>query len=521
MHVESIWICFAVVGGITARFFKLPTLVGYLAAGFAINYFSSQLNLDQQHFYILDHISHLGVLLLLFTIGLKIKVNSLLQSSIIGTSLLHFIIISLIYYLVLTFSNLNITNPEILLIGIALSFSSTVLSAKVLDSNKEIKSFHGRTAIGILIIQDVVALVVIALATSTTPSIYSPLLIGIFLLKPLLFKLFDSVGRDDLFLLTSIALSLVIGGQFFELAGISSELGALMMGFMLSSHKRSSEISASLLSIKEFFLIGFFLKIGLSGLPTYQDWSFAALMTLLLPLKTALFFFLLILFKLRARSAFITSMTLTAYSEFGLIVASKVIPEYLTPLALTVAISFLLSSPINRGIHSLYQKICKWLIPFERDAIHPDELSLDLKNSQILIMGFGRVGKSAYDHLATDFRIIAMDSDPEKILENNQEYNLFYADAEDHHFWSKLSLNGIESVILAMNDQMAKINSIYQLRQRGFNGTIISNCSDEEDAEKMLAVGATEVHLQLKESGISMAEFVKNSEREHQAEEKQ
>lgn len=517
MHAESIWICFAVLGGVVSKFLKLPTLIGYLAAGFIISAFTSELNLNHSHLYVLDHISHLGILLLLFTIGLKLKLNTIIQSAVVGTAITHFFVITCLFFVFIKTIGLITISSEMVLIGIALSFSSTVLSAKVLESNKEIKSFHGRTALGILILQDIIALIVIALFTDNKPSIFAPALLGLFLLKPLLFRLFDSVGKEDLFILLSVAMSLVVGGQTFELMGISSELGALIMGYMFSSHRRASEISQTLMSIKEFFLIGFFLKIGLSGLPNLNDWIFALSMTLLLPIKAALFFFLLICFKFRARSAFITSMNLMAYSEFGLIVASNIVPDYLTSLALTVSISFIISSPINRNIHYLYEKICYLLIPLERNSVHPDELPLDMRNSQVLIMGFGRVGKAAYDHLSHEFRVIAMDSDPEKINENNLDYNLFYADAEDHHFWRKLCLSEVKSVILAMNDQQAKINSIIQLRKRNFTGAIISNCSEEYDMAKMIDAGATKVHLQLKESGISMAEFIKNFEHEHPA----
>ncbi len=108
------------------------------------------------------------------------------------------------------------------------------------------------------------------------------------------------------------------------------------------------ELSQSLWSIKEVFLVGFFLQIGMGGLPELDALLFALLLAVLLPLKAVLFFFLLLLFKLRARSAFLSGLSLTNYSEFGLIVANIVLPQWLIPLAIAVSLSFLISAPLYR-----------------------------------------------------------------------------------------------------------------------------------------------------------------------------
>ncbi len=127
--------------------------------------------------------------------------------------------------------------------------------------------------------------------------------------------------------LLGLLLALVVGGYGFETLGLSSELGALAFGAMLAKHPRAGELSSALWSIKEVFLIGFFLQIGIGGLPDAQALTFAVAMTLLLPLKGALFFFLFLAFRLRARSAFLSGVSLTNYSEFGLIVASVTMPQ--------------------------------------------------------------------------------------------------------------------------------------------------------------------------------------------------
>ena len=110
------------------------------------------------------------------------------------------------------------------------------------------------------------------------------------LCKPILYKLLDLSGHEELMVLLGLLLALVVGGAGFETLGLSSELGALAFGAMLAGHKRAGELSQSLWSLKEIFLVGFFLQIGLGGLPDQHALIFALVMTLLLPLKSALFF---------------------------------------------------------------------------------------------------------------------------------------------------------------------------------------------------------------------------------------
>ena len=95
----------------------------------------------------------------------------------------------------------------------------------------------------------------------------------------------------------------------------------------------------------------------IGGLPNGDAIIFALVVTLLLPIKGILFFFLLLVFKLRARSAFLTGLSLTNFSEFGLIVASLILPEWLVPLALAVSLSFLISAPLYKSAQPLYENV--------------------------------------------------------------------------------------------------------------------------------------------------------------------
>lgn len=287
---EALWISFAFVLGLTVKAIGLPPLVGYLAAGFVLSGLSAATDIAIEATDVLEHIAHLGVLLLLFTVGLKLKLRSIISPEVIGGSLLHFGITCAVFtpglYLLM-----ELTWQTAFLLAIALSFSSTVLAAKVLETKRELRAFHGRVAIGILIMQDLVALVVMSLAAGQTPSQWALIIFGLPLLRPLLFKLLDASGHDELLVLLGLLLALVLGGLGFEAVGLSSELGALVLGAMLANHPRAQELTKSLWSVKEMFLVGFFLQIGIGGLPDGEALLFAAVALLVVPLKGVLFFF--------------------------------------------------------------------------------------------------------------------------------------------------------------------------------------------------------------------------------------
>ena len=505
--LEAVWIAFAFTLGLLMRALGLPNLIGYLAAGFAISLAAPYLAMPEQNGEILDHIAHLGVLLLLFTVGLKLHLRNLVQPEVIGGGLLHFSIsCGLLAPALYLFMDVSAYTAGML--GVALAFSSTVLAAKVLESKRELKAFHGRVAIGILIIQDLIALLVMALANGDTPSLWALLIFGLPFIRPLIYRILDHSGHDELLVLLGLLLALVVGGQGFEAVGLSSELGALAFGALLANHPRAKELSESLWSLKEVFLVGFFLQIGMEGLPDAQMLIFALVMTLLLPLKGLIYFVLLLAFKLRARSAFLTGLSLTNYSEFGLIVASVALPEWLVPLAIILALSFVISAPLNNIAHPLYERLTQRLEKFERKTWHPDERPLSLGDADILVMGMGRIGIAAYEHLKEEgYALLALDSDPTRVERQRAlGRNILYADAGDPAFWQGLDMAQVKAVVLSMTDSDAKVTSARKLRACGFTGYIVAHSHFEDEAKKIDRAGADRTYLTMNEAGTSLAE---------------
>lgn len=515
MMIEAGWITMALCLGLLSYSAGLPPLVGHLLAGFLASFLAQTYGIQETGHHVLGHLSHFGVLLLLFAIGLKLDFKSLLRSHVLGAGLIHFVISALTLFAGLKLF-LSLETQEALILGAALSFSSTVLSAKVLDSKRELRAYHGRLAIGVLILQDLIALaVMIFLAPGPSKlNFWTFSLVLLPLLRPLLYKIMDVCREDELLLMFGAFLAIALGGFGFEVLGLSSELGALVFGVLIGPHKKSAHLGKLLWGVKEILLVGFFLEIGLKGTPDFEDLKFAGVLLLVLPLKGVLFFILFTSFRLRARTSFLSALSLTAYSEFALIVSSVVLESWLTPLALCVGLSFVISAPFNKKCHFIYEKLYSKLLLFERDTRHPDEQPIELGDAEVLIMGMGRTGSAAYHRLKETFKVRVMDSDPSKVeAYKDKGFPIFYGDAEDYQLWEKLDLTCIKAVLLCLPDQEAKMEALRKLRARRFKGVVAGHSLNQEEALELKDCGADEVYLTLSEAGHSLADFLLEHER--------
>ncbi|WP_340105170.1 cation:proton antiporter family protein [Rhodohalobacter sp. 8-1] len=504
--MDIIWIGAAFALGFAVSRIHLPPLVGYLAAGLILSAFNYQPG------EMLKEISHLGVIFLLFTVGLHIRLKNILRFDIVGVGLTHMAISAAIFTPICLAFGYGL--EAAIIIAITLSFSSTVLTAKNLERRNELGAFYGRTAIGVLVIQDLVALGLIAYTGGGAPSLWGIAILGVPLLRPLLIKLLGQVGEDELWML--LGLGLALGGAYlFEYFNLSGELGALLAGMLLASDERADKIGKKMWGIKEAFLVGFFLEVGLTGFPTISGYLFVGIFLLLLPLKSIMFYFLFIAFRLRARTAYLATVSLTAYSEFTLIagvvaVSGGYIPaEVIVILGLLTAISYAVNAPISMNEETLWKKWQTWLLRWERDVKHPEHHTVSLGSAEYLIIGMGNAGRAAYDKLKEQHKpVVGMDIDPERIERNiNEGRRVVYGDIQDTDLWLNLDLKKIKSVMVAMGNQEVKANATRTLRTLGFKGLIYVLTMREEEAEIMQEAGASAVSIPIKEAGERLAEL--------------
>lgn len=512
--MDFIWILIAFVCGFAAKQLSLPPLVGYLLAGFGMHWFGVE-PLDN-----LQALADLGITLMLFTIGLKINLKSLFKPTVWAGASLHMLSWVIVgAFLLKGFALIGIEYltdldwPALALIAFALSFSSTVCVVKLLEEKNEMKNRHGKLAVGILIMQDIVAVVFLVVATGQIPSIYALGLVALIPAKWVLDRIVNQAGHGELLPLVGIALALG-GYELFYLVNLKGDLGALVFGLLLSQHKKGAELAKSLYTFKDLFLIGFFLSIGFTALPTLDMVLPLAAISFILIIKGVMLFHILAALRAPGRSMFLGSMILTNYSEFGLIVAALCVnnqwiaKEWLVIIALGVSISFIFTSIFYNYAHTAYAYMRAWVKYFEREQPVP-EYQEQLKHAEVLIIGMGRVGRSSYDilHARLGDKVWGVESDATKALKHRElGRHVIIGDAEDADFWETRELQHIKLVMLAMPSVSDIRDITTQLKLSHYQGHIAAIARYEDERQSLIEFGVDNVFNYYVEAGTGFAE---------------
>ncbi len=494
--IDPLIILAALLCGLLARAVGLPALIGYLAAGFVLH------ELNVQGTELLASLSEIGITLLLFSIGLKLQPRELLRTNVWGTTLVHMAVMQLIFLGALyaaasLMPGLELEIGTAMIIAFALTFSSTVFVIQIMQERGEISSRHATLAIGVLIIQDLAAVLFLAASAGKVPAIEALFLLALIPLRKPILKMLSYAGHGDLFTLFGFTLALV-GAQLFEMVDIKGDLGALIIGALLAGHQKAKELSRHLLYFKDLFLVCFFLQIGLLGWPDAELIYLSIVIGALAVIKPLLYFPLMTVFHTPARTALLASGALTNFSEFGLIVIAVaassgwVDPQWSSALSLIIAISFLIASPVNSAGHRIYRRYSHRLQGFESGVVRAQ--LPDTSGAQVFILGMGRIGTGAYEEIAPFFgrAVVGVDDNDRKLAEHHATHRrVVGADASNPDFWSRVKLNEVKLVMLALTNQRENLLVAKLLRELGYRG------------EMAAVVRFSEEEMQLEKQGIS------------------
>ena len=512
------WIFAAFTLGLLSRSVGLPPLVGFLATGFLLNAYGFAGG------EMLAKLSDLGVTLLLFTVGLKLNLRTFAMPQVWAVAGLHmsgvvvifgFAIYALTLFGVPFLSNLTL--PHALLIAFALSFSSTVFVVKALEEKGETASLHGRIAVGILIMQDIVAVAFIAISIGKWPSVWALSIVLLFPLRPILHRLLQRVGHGELLVLYGFLLALG-GAELFELVGLKGDLGALVLGVLIANHSKADEMAGIMLGFKDLFLLGFFLSIGLSGQPGIETVVVGVLLAPFVFLKSALFFGLLAGFRLRARTSLRTSLNLTNFSEFGLIVAAVGVAngwlgsEWLIVIAIALSLSFAISAGLNAFSRQLYRRHRAIWKRMQRADLLPDDRPLDIRGAKVAVIGMGRIGTGAYDHMR-ELRgeaVVGVDIDPVTARDQqSMDRSVLLGDPSEADFWDRVQeTDSLELVMLALPKLIANLAVLEQLKAASFAGRVAVTAKFPDEVEVLKQAGANTVFNIYTEAGAGFAAHV-------------
>ncbi len=499
MTIDSVWLGIAFLCGFTMRRIGLPPMLGFLLAGFVLH------GINMEHGQLLDGLADTGVMLLLFTIGLKLKIKTLTDKVIWAGGLLSSILSTLLFgsflYLAMFsglpfFKELNI--QQIGIIALALSFSSTVFVIKLLEDRGNLNTSEGKVAIGILIIQDIIAVVFLTISKEGWPSIYAFLLLLTPLLRPVLLWILRKSGHGEMLLLFGFFIA-VLGGEIFELVGLKSDLGALVFGMIIANDKKTNELANNLLHFKDFFLIAFFLNIGFIGLPNIHTLWISIVLGLLLVLKPLIYHFSFTRFKFPVRASYFAAISLTNYSEFGLIIGligtkmGWINSQWLVVIALSISISFVISSLLNKHSIRIFEKYLSLICSFGETKPYSCDFQSEVCEAKAFVFGMGQIGTVIYDKLNDTYpdKVIGLDSDEDAVKNHiSKNRKVVLNDAADTEFWDNVCKDQVNIVVLAMPNYKANSFTLKLITTTHSKIKIFATAIYDDEVSKLKNEGA-------------------------------
>ena len=304
-------------------------------------------------------------------------------------------------------------------------------------------------------------------------------------------------------------------------SGIKGGVGALLLGVLIARHPKASELSKIMLSFKDLFLVGFFLSVGMAGELTLTAIAIAVLLLPLVFIKSALFFGLMTRFRLRARTSLLATLSLSNYSEFGLIVAAIGVangwldPQWLVVISVALSLSFVMASPLIRHDESMYRRHRDFWLRFQTQERLPEDIPVDTKDATIAIFGMGRVGTGAYERMQSIYgdTVVGIDFDAEQVKRHLEAgRNVLRATPSDADFWEQLrGRHNFELVMLALPNLDASLSALEQLRAIRFSGRIAATARYPDENDALTAAGATAVFNIYAEAGTGFADHIESS----------
>lgn len=498
------------------RLIKQPLIVGYILSGIVVGPYVLNILTSTEY---IDLFSKLGIAMLLFIVGLSLKLDIIREvgkASLI-TGLGQIIFTTIIGYLLMIILGFNqITS---LYGAIALTFSSTIIILKLLSDKGDMNKLYGKISIGFLLVQDIVAtmiiLVVSILGTSSSDEntslvLTSLLLKGIsfFLILFLLQKYvlprvskFLASSQESLFLF-SITWGLGLAGIFYVF-GFSIEIGALAAGIALSSSSFSQEISSRMKPLRDFFILLFFVMLGSQIILT----NFAGIIVpaIILSLfvligNPIIVVIIMNLLGFKKRIGFLAGLTVAQISEFSLILIAlafsfgHISKEIVSLITLVGIITITGSTYLILYAEKIYPKIKHFVAIFEiKKNNKKEEKGDETNNYDMVIFGYDRVG---YDFVniakKLNKKYLVVDFNPNSI-EKLKKINIphRFGDAEDVSFLEEIELAKAKSVISTIPDFKTNLSLVSYYRTHNKDGIIIVLSHEIKDTKELYEHGAS------------------------------
>lgn len=515
---------------------KLPLVVAYLLAGVSLSF---AVLFDPRHSQVLEILPEIGIAFVLFLIGMELDLREIksLGKPIILSAVGQIIFSTLAGFAIA--SLLGFSPTEGVYLGLGLAFSSTVVVIKMLLEKHDLNSLHGKLSIGILLVEDLVAIVTLMLLTVSSSALgiglqqSLPILalivkaIGLFLLtfflsKYVLQRLFNAVAKSvELLFLTAIAWCFVFT-SIAILSGFSVVIGAFLAGVALASSPYHLQIQGKIKPLRDFFVTLFFVYLGtqvnpqdiLSSWPTILVFTLYALVA-----KPLIYMLILGKFGFRKHTLFQTGLYLSQISEFSLVVLlvgvqlQSVSPTALSVMAIVAVISIITSSILITYSRKIYNSISPLISFFEnKTKTHFMETpSGDGLENHVIIIGAHRIGMPLVRYLAREkIPFIVMDFNPHVVEElKAKNINVVYGDLGDPDMYSALALEKAKLIVSSASTISDNELLIEECKRKKSSAKILVRALDNKHAQALKALGADYVMQPEKVSGAFLVNQLK------------
>jgi CPA2 family monovalent cation:H+ antiporter-2 len=462
----------AVILGIVLKRFDVPPIVGYILSGIILVNIIGK-NSDNSH--TLEQIAEFGIVFLMFTIGLEMKLENLIQMRKqvfvygglqVGISILFFTFLSQFLF--------SLDFKSSLVVGCALSLSSTAIVLKILNDTNNITNYYGQNSLGILIFQDLAVIPILLILTilsskdsslgqmllnislSAIVLMIVMLLFGKYFLDPIL-KLVNKAETHELFIM--IVLIIAIGSSFLaHYLGFTYSMGAFVGGMLIAETHYKHQVEADLIPFRDLFLALFFVTVGMQiDIEFFMSHLFQVFgLSLIIMLLKALIIFSIVYFFVGKRVAFETSLALCQVGEFSFVVFTQATQSTLLDettgqlLTLSVIISMVLTPFILKNIKVITLKI------FQHKALNIEIINneKELLKNHVIVCGYGSFGKQiVYNLKKQNIEHIAIIDNYEffeDALKNKEK--VMFGNPTQKYILKEARIDKAKAVIIALHD---------------------------------------------------------------------
>lgn len=523
---SAVFLAAAVIAVPLFRRGKMGAVLGYLAAGVVIGPSGLGVVGDVSN---IMHFAELGIVMLLFVIGLELQPSRLwvLRKSVFGLGTSQVALTAALIVAICLALGLPLATSAV--IGFALAMSSTAFVLQTLAERGELTTRKGRSSFAILLFQDIAVIPLLALipllgagdeipdgaqawlAAGEAIAVIAAIVFGgRYLLRPV-FRVIASSGIKEIF--TAAALLVVIGTALgVASVGLSMSLGAFLAGMLLADSEYRHELEANIEPFKGLLLGLFFISVGMSvnlGLLISEPGTIAAMVTGIMLVKAAALFAVVRFAGQDSRSALSVAATLSQGGEFAFVIFAIALQGGIIETALVN--SLVIAVIISMALTPLAMMLDDMLLRRAGRETNESFDEIDEPENRIIIAGFGRVGQMVARVLtARNIGFTALDISSEQIevvrrFGNNKAY---YGDASRVDLLDAAGAHDAQLLVLAIDDIEASVRTAQTVRKHFPKLKILARVRNRFHAYRMMDLGIEYIIRETLGSSLELAEQV-------------